>query len=283
MSRVPFTFVSRRPDGPLDRLVESIWYARGRVPYARERIAPTGSTVAVFVLGDPICQTPRHGAGEPLTTDRGFLLGPHDGPVINAPLGETFAVGVVSTPVGCEALFGVPPRTIRGRVVELATRWSAAAALRAGLVTDDGPDAMLGRVQRHLEAARPIPGTGRCATAVALLEADPTRPIAEIAEVLGISHGHLDREFSRLVGLTPRMLARLLRMRRLLDGLDVTRPIAWADRAAAHGWFDQSHFIRDFRRHTGVSPTRYVAIQRATFERMQVPPDGSAGFVPDLD
>jgi len=290
VSRTPFTFVHRRPEGPLGALVESIWFARGRVPYARERVAPTGSTVAVFVLGDPIRETPRNGRGEPLTTDRGFLLGPHDSPVINAPLGETFAVGIVSTPVGGEAIFGVPPKRLRGRVVDLLDAWPPATALRTALARLARPDgspaeaeamahAMLDRIEHGMIDARPLPGTARCSRAMGWLEADPTRPIAEIAATLGISHGHLDREFTRIVGLTPRMLARLLRMRRLLAAIDVHQHVPWADLSARFGWFDQSHFIRDFKRHTGVSPSRYVAIQQATFARMEA--SESVGFVPE--
>ena len=80
---VPFDFATRVPGPPLDRFVETLWYARGTVPYTREKIAPTGSTVAVLVLGDAIRQTPANGEGPTLTTDRGFLIGPHDGPLIH--------------------------------------------------------------------------------------------------------------------------------------------------------------------------------------------------------
>ena len=42
-----FTFTQRNPPGRLARYVESIWHARGTIPYPRERIAPTGSTAAI--------------------------------------------------------------------------------------------------------------------------------------------------------------------------------------------------------------------------------------------
>lgn len=57
MDGATFDFRLRTPDPPLDRAVASVWYARGTVPYRRERIAPTGSTVAIIVLGDPIIET----------------------------------------------------------------------------------------------------------------------------------------------------------------------------------------------------------------------------------
>ena len=124
-----------------------------------------------------------------------------------------------------------------------------------------------------------IPGLDRCERAVAMLESEPTRPIAAIAAELGVSHGHLDREFTRVVGLSPRALARLLRLQRLLAGIDVGGDVEWADLAVELGWFDQAHLIRDFKRHTGVTPTRYVAAQRSTYVAIQA--GEAAGFVPE--
>ena len=275
-----FDFRSRRPERSLGRLVESLWYARGRIAYTREKIAPTGSSVAVFVLGDPILQTPDDGDGPTLRADRGFLIGPHDRPAINEPTGETFAVGIVSTPVGCEALFGVRPSTIRGRTIDLESAWPAAADLRAGLLACTRPEEMLDFVADHLAANQgEVAGLDRCERAVAMLESDPRRPIADIAVELGVSHGHLDRELGRIVGLGPRALARLLRMRRLLAGIDVRGEVDWSDRAAQLGWFDQAHLIRDFKRHTGVPPSRYLAAQRAAFSADEI--DDAVGFVPE--
>lgn len=276
-----FDFRPRAPAPPLHRLVESIWYARGQINYTRERIAPTGSSVAVFVLGSPIIQTPDDGRGEPFRAARGFLVGPHDRPVINEPTGETFAVGIVTKPIGCQACFSVPPASIKGRVVDLESAWPRAGALRENLIQADNPTAMLDIVEHALarHADSDVAGLDRCETAVALLEADPTRPIAEIAVELGIAHSHLDRELARIVGLSPRSLARLLRLRRLLALVDIRKPIDWADLAARFGWFDQSHFIRDFKRHTGISPSRYVKAQLETYSPTEI--DDAAGFVPE--
>lgn len=120
-------------------------------------------------------------------------------------------------------------------------------------------------------------GLPRCAAAVSVLEADPARPVADLAAALGLSHGHLDREFTRVVGLSPRTLARVLRVRRLLESIDVSDRVAWTRLAAELGWYDQAHLIRDVTRHTGVAPSAYVAAQR----RFLGPDDLTPGFVPD--
>ncbi len=254
-----FTFVSRELATPH---VESIWYARGHIGYRRERIAPTGSTVGGVVLGDPIRQND-------FLATTGFLIGPHDRPIVNEPTGETHCLGIVTTPVGCLATFGVAPAALRGRVVD----WPRAADLRDALHGD--PESMLDIVTPLL--AEVDPRTERVAAAVAALTDDPTRAIADIAAGLGVSHGHLDREFLRVVGLGPRVLARILRVRSLLERIDIYGQVAWQEHAAALGWFDQAHLIRDFKRHTGVTPSEYQAAQRRLF----TPDDAAPGFVPE--
>lgn len=270
-----FTFLTRAPAAPLARYVESIWYARGRIDYARELIAPTGSTVAGIVLGPPIRQT--SAAGPAFLATTGFLIGPHDRPIVNEPTAETFCAGIVTTPVGCRAVFGVDPAGLRGRVVDLATTWPTARRLRDELA-GPAPAEVLAKVEATLTAAlgEVDPGVDRCAAAVVALEAEPARSIGALAASLGVSHGHLDREFSRVVGLGPRTLARILRLRALLAHIDVYGEIEWIELAAKLGWFDQAHLIRDFKRHTGVTPSEYQAAQRRTYR----PEDAAPGFVP---
>jgi carbon monoxide dehydrogenase subunit G len=94
-----------------------------------------------------------------------------------------------------------------------------------------------------------------------------------------VSHGHLDRQFTEQVGLSPRTLARILRMRRLLEAIHVHGSVGWALKAAELGWFDQAHLIRDFKRHTGVTPSHYLAAQRSTYDSPEAAL--SAGFVPE--
>lgn len=276
-----FLALQRDPSPPLSRFVESFWFARGRIPYRRELIAPTGSTVFALNFGSPIRQTP-YGTSATTEAVRGFLLGPHDRPLVNEPTAETHTAVVVLRPTACAAVLGVAPAPLRGRAVELDEHWPHAAAarerLRHGL---DDPEVLLADLEALLtERLDPaVPGLERCERAVALLEADPARPVAEVADDVGWSHPHLVRRFSQVVGLTPRRLAAIARTRRLLADLDVFAEPAWGDLAAQHGWYDQSHLIRDFKRHTGVTPSAYIRAQRRHFGPGEVEP----GFVPETD
>ncbi len=237
--------------------------------------------MAVFVLGDPIVESQTWPRATSVRATEGFLIGPHDHSVMNEPTGETVAVGIVTTAVGCRSVFGLQPAGVAGQVMDLTECWPSARAIRESLLRLTDPEAMLDLVADVLAAGLDLadPGLDRCERAVALLTDDPTLPIASVARSAGISHGHLDREFARIVGLSPRRLARLLRVQRLLEGIDAHGDVAWASLAAELGWSDQSHLIRDVKRHTGVSPSWYVAAQRAWISRGTSPT--LAGFVPE--
>ncbi|MFC0678645.1 helix-turn-helix domain-containing protein [Lysobacter korlensis] len=270
--------MTRRPGGPAGRFVEAVWWARGSLRVESERVAPTGSTVLGIVLGPPIEQTPRNGRGETHRGATGFLIGPHDEPIVNRPSGETWCVGIVTTPFGCRAALGIDPQPLRGRVVG-AEAWAPFGEVREALRAAADPGSALEVVEGVLDlGALAVPGVDRVEQAVELLTEDPAQPIGDLAERLGVSHEHLDREFARIVGLGPRTLARILRMRALLHSIDVFGTVAWTDRAAELGWFDQAHLIRDFRKLTGMSPSAYVAAYRAVY----APGEDEPGFAPDV-
>lgn len=273
-----FTYVTHEPTGRLGRYVASIWYARGRLRAPAERVSPTGSAVLGLVLGAPIAQVGRNGSGDVHLARTGFLLGPDDQPMLNRPLGETWCVGVVATPIGCATAFGVDPRVLRGRLVG-AEPW---ASVRRELERLDRPAAMIAAVEDVLRESVAVhePALPRCTdaveVAVAALVADPGRPVADVARSLRLSHAHLDRAFRRVVGLSPGTFARVARMRDLLASLDTGRPVGWGQVAADRGWYDQAHLIRHFRRHTGTTPAAYVAAYRAVYGDRPTEP----GFAP---
>jgi methylphosphotriester-DNA--protein-cysteine methyltransferase len=75
---------------------------------------------------------------------------------------------------------------------------------------------------------------------------------------IGVSAQQFIAMFRSEVGLPPKVFARLARFRRVLRRIDTTAEIDWADIAVATGYFDQPHFIRDFRDFAGVNPSAYL-------------------------
>lgn len=246
----------RRPEGPLRRFVQSFWCAQSG-PSRRERIPPTASSSAVFILDTPSPEAPNDPDDLALRATQGFFFGPHDRAILRQSPADTRTVGILTTPVGCEAILGISPARWRGQVVDLTTVWPAAALLHPQLADAGSPERIFDILEEyltsHMDASSP--GLDRCEQGVAMLEGDPTRPIAEIAAELNLSPGHMDRELTHLVGLTPRALARMLRLHRVVDAIGTGDPVTLA---ADFGWANYEEFLRDFKRHTGMFPLDYM-------------------------
>ena len=87
--------------------------------------------------------------------------------------------------------------------------------------------------------------------------------VADLAEQASLSTSQLHREFSRLFGITPNRYIREVRVgvgRHLLE----TTEMSIAQIARQCGFYDQSHFSRQFKASTGLSPLDYQKRYRAT-------------------
>jgi len=91
-------------------------------------------------------------------------------------------------------------------------------------------------------------------------EAQAMMRIEELAHRVGLSQSALERRFRRVVGASPKKFASIVRLRHVLHlrakGADFTSI------AHAAGYFDQSHFIKDFKRFSGRAPESFF--QRAS-------------------
>jgi len=68
----------------------------------------------------------------------------------------------------------------------------------------------------------------------------------------------LQRLFSRYVGVSPSWVIRRYRLHEAIAWLDQGEVVDWPALAADLGYFDQAHFIKDFKMFIGVSPGNYV-------------------------
>ena len=80
--------------------------------------------------------------------------------------------------------------------------------------------------------------------------------IAALARRLGISQDPLEKRFRRVVGASPKQFASLLRLRHAIDSYRPGAPLTRLAQDA--GYFDQSHFNREFRAVIGQAPGRFL-------------------------
>lgn len=92
-----------------------------------------------------------------------------------------------------------------------------------------------------------------------------TRPdslsILKMNQKIGYSQKHFIELFKRQVGVTPKAYLKLMRFQKTIRFIDASPPqIDWKGIAADCGFYDQSHFINDFKHFTGFTPEHYASI-----------------------
>lgn len=87
--------------------------------------------------------------------------------------------------------------------------------------------------------------------------------VEDIVEFSGLNKRTLQRMFQQYVGVGPKWVINRYRMFEILDRVS-ERTTDWADLALELGYFDQSHFIKDFKRMVGLSPEEYSKKKRSS-------------------
>ena len=82
---------------------------------------------------------------------------------------------------------------------------------------------------------------------IAQLQAEPVDSLNGLIEAYPASQKKLIDDFKKYVGLTPKYYQRILRFNDLLQKLHDNNEISWTDIAHDCGYFDQSHFIKEFK------------------------------------
>jgi len=80
-----------------------------------------------------------------------------------------------------------------------------------------------------------------------------------VAGQIGLSSRRFAELFRREVGLTPKVFFRVRRFQRVLETVHRTRDVDWCRVALDCGYYDQAHFIHDFRTFSGLTPGEYYA------------------------
>jgi AraC-like DNA-binding protein len=83
-------------------------------------------------------------------------------------------------------------------------------------------------------------------------------PVGRLVSETGLSQRHLSRKFQEYVGLSPKEYLRVSRFIHSLDHLKRYPVFSLTEVAYKSGYYDQAHFIRDYKDYTGYTPGQVV-------------------------
>jgi AraC-like DNA-binding protein len=240
--------LDRYPAAPdLDGLVERYWVVSWEVPPGREDSITLLPHPCVNVVLDGGRLTV-HGVGRDrfTYTYRG--------------VGGVF--GIKFRPGGFQPFLGRPLAEITDTVLPAEKLWGPpAAALAERMAAASGVDRRVALVEEFLRERRPAhdPQVQVVQRIVAALLHDRTiARVDDVTEMFNINPRTLQRLFQRYVGVSPKWVLRRYRLHEAAAALAREQHRPWAEVAAELGYFDQSHFIRDFTAAIGMTPLAYA-------------------------
>jgi AraC-like DNA-binding protein len=248
--------------GALTHVVDRIWTltaAAGEIAGAPHVILPDGRPELVLHFGDAFERVTRGGrAKQPLTLFAGQLT---EQLTLRAT-GDVNVLGVRFHSYGGGPVLRVPQQDLAGLTLDVADiSPGLARSLRTVRDQTDDVNVAVPLVQSVLEKWIEQRAADWRVQAVTrrIVDSGGAVSIDRLAEDLSLTRRHLERLFVDAVGLPPKRLARITRFQRALRMLEQAEPRQrGVVTAAACGYADQSHFIREFRQLAGCSPSEHL-------------------------
>jgi AraC-like DNA-binding protein len=251
------------PIPELTPLVDCLWSLTGHtadLSAPLQPVLPDGRPELILHFGDPFERARADGTFE--QQGRRLFAGQLTEQLILRPTGRIDVLGIRFHPCGAAALVETPQQVLAGltlRVDDMSTTLEGALAgvQQRSATLEDAAALVQQLLVGHLRPAR-VDLRVRLA-ADEITARNGLVSVEAVADRVGLTRRHLERRFLETVGVSPKRLARIARFQhalRMLESNDAPRH--GAQTAAACGYADQSHFIRDFRDLAGCSPSAHL-------------------------
>lgn len=176
--------------------------------------------------------------------------------------GKGWVFGIKFRPGAFYPFYRAPVAALTDRVIELGAVFGAAGAeYERRVLGCASVGEMIGCAEQFLRARLPQPDhhVALINSVVEQIAADRSLTrVAEIAERVGVSQRTLQRLFVQYVGVSPKWVIQRYRLIEAADQLAHDADVDLPGLAQALGYFDQAHFINDFRDTVGKTPAAYA-------------------------
>ncbi|KXJ98270.1 MAG: AraC family transcriptional regulator [Acidobacteria bacterium OLB17] len=255
------------PRPPLDRFVSVIIYFRDVLhDHNFDRFLPNGDTEIVIDLNDaPQFIYDNHSLKEIQACNRVWASGFRTEP-ITIPAGNSAEMMVVTFKKGLAAsFFPFPMQEIADSVVDADLVWGMDFGwLRERLLAQPEIPKRFSLVETFLLSKfRSRLFIDPCVSFAVneMTERPYAISIGRMNEKIGYSQKHFTDLFRKAVGVTPKAYLKIMRFQKAITAIDTAGDIDWRDIALSCGFYDQSHFINDFKHFSGFKPEAYAAIR----------------------
>ena len=240
--------LSLHPPAPdLDFFVEQYWIVRwdlrGQEPYRSETL-PHPCVHLVIQRDQSRIVGVTTGKFSALLEGKGWVFGVKFKPGAFYPFVKTPVARFTDTSLDLRAAFGIDGIRFEAAMLGLEDDGAMVALaeqfIRARLPERDENVTLINRIVDRIIADR------------AIVRVD------DVVSRLAINKRTLQRLFSQYVGVSPKWVIRRYRLHEAAEQMAEGDVLDWAQMAVDLGYFDQAHFIKDFKAIVGSAPAEYA-------------------------
>ncbi|KQR67720.1 helix-turn-helix domain-containing protein [Pedobacter sp. Leaf176] len=250
------TFTRLEPDPSISHLIECYWMmqSENRTPKI-EKIIPDGFTELIFNYrdvykaktdGNWYLQSPNLLAGQ---ISSYFYL---------ENTGLTGSCAIKLKPAALTQLYGLNMELYLDKIVDLDTIPNAIfSGLKNIVLPFQGIAQLKMTLDNHFIQLSKAAGQNPLEQVLELVfNSNGMSPVSELVATAGVSERQLERLFKKYVGLSPKYYSRIIKFNYIFE-LIKSGKNSWTEIIYKSGYYDQSHFIRNFKAFTGEDPSSY--------------------------
>ena len=259
-------FISHILIPPLDSFINLLWASKGQPSFAKERILPDGCASLLFNFSGTINA---RSADQNISLPNCFISG-----VTSTYFDLSYSdlheqVGIIFKPHGAFALFNIPMSEFHNAAVdvhliikhvfrEVFEKMQQTTSLEQRL------SLLNSFLIKQLSTKTMEPSIPYL---TALLQTNIN--VTQLADRVGFSQQHVSRLFRKHIGVSPKMIQRILRFQNAVN-LIKQAPGSLTYTGYTANYYDQSHFINEFQSLGGISPGKLFDHHSDTIDRIAI-------------
>jgi AraC-like DNA-binding protein len=235
------------PSAELRFFVEHYWIVawdlRGQEPYLQETL-PYPCVHLIFEKDKSAILGVMTGKFSTILQDQGRVFGIKFRPGAFYPFLQSPVSELTDSSLPIEEVFGLEGKRLEAAILALENKGAlvelAEDFLRQRLPEPDETVETINRIVNYIIAHREV------------------IKVEDVVSRFHLSKRTLQRIFSQYVGVSPKWVIKRYRLHEAAEQLAGAGSVDWSQLAVELGYFDQAHFIKDFKTIVGATPGEYV-------------------------
>lgn len=252
-----------QPTSDLESLISCYWTLEipAESDAQRQRIIPDGTIEMAFILGDDIKRYTSE--DEFVIQPRAMVLGQTIEPFYIEPTGYVNTFAIRFYPYGFANFVTLPIKNLANKEtpIELLFEEKTANELERKIIgatnTSERIEIIENFLLDKLNEKTTIDNIVKT-TIDALLATNGSASISTILKEDLSKRRQLERNFKKQIGVSPKQLGKVIRLQTALKILLNKKSENLTDIAYESEYFDQAHFIKDFKEFTGINPKEFL-------------------------